>query len=337
MINKKILIDACYLNSKGGIVILKQILSYIKTNKLKDFTILIDKRNIHLNNLKGMKCHSINKNELSRTVYYIKNKKKLKSILCLSNFPPPIKIKTPVFIYFHNVLFFSSKNKNIPTIKRLKFSLKNIYLKFLNNKKYNWLVQTQIVKNLLIGPNKFRSNKVFIYPIFTLNEDNLNEKKDFFVYPTSNIKNKNNENLIKAFIDASRRIDKKLTLNITLNKKELNLTSKLPKSLQINFLGELEHEDLMKLISKARYLIFPSFEESFGLPLIEGKHNFCIILASNKEYVKELIDADFYFNPKNVKDMSSQIIKSLKLKLPTTNKVKVEDHTNKLIERITNV
>ena len=218
-----------------------------------------------------------------------------------------------------------------------KFSLKNIYLKFLNDKDYNWLVQTQIVKNLLVEYNKFRNEKIFVSPIFSLNDNNLNEKKDFFIYPTSKIKNKNNENLVKAFVEASRKTEKNVTLYITLHRKDLNFNFKLPKSLKIKFLGEVEHDDLMKLISEAKYLIFPSFEESFGLPLIEAKHNFCIILASDKEYVKELIDADFYFDPKNINDISSKILNSLKIETPTLNNIKVKDHTNKVIERIINV
>jgi len=335
--NKKIIIDACYLNSKGGIVILNKILNTIPNEILNKFIIVIDKRISNLGTLTRFKHQTIKKNEFSRIYFYIKNYKKIKSILCLSNFPPPVVINTTVFIYFHNVLFFSSKNKNMSKLERLKFSLKKVYLKLLNNKDYNWLVQTQIVKNLLVENNKFRSDKIFISPIFHLNHEKVIEKKDFFIYPTSNIKNKNNENLIRAFIDASRKIDKNLNLYITLDRNELNFKYKLPKSLKIKFLGELEHYDLINLISEAKYLIFPSFEESFGLPLIEAKHNFCIILASDKEYVKELIDADFYFDPKNINDISSKILNSLKIETPTLNNIKVKDHTNKVIERIINV
>jgi len=335
--NKKIIIDACYLNSKGGIVILNKILNTIPNEILNKFIIVIDKRISNLGTLTRFNHEIIKKNEFSRIYFYIKNYNKIKSILCLSNFPPPVVINTPVFIYFHNVLFFSSKNKNMSKLERLKFSLKKVYLKLLNNKDYNWLVQTQIVKNLLVENNKFRSDKIFISPIFHLNHEKVIEKKDFFIYPTSNIKNKNNENLIRAFIDASRKTDKNLNLYITLDRNELNFKYKLPKSLKIKFLGELEHYDLINLISEAKYLIFPSFEESFGLPLIEAKHNFCIILASDKEYVKELIDADFYFDPKNINDISSKILNSLKIETPTLNNIKVKDHTNKVIERIINV
>ena len=334
---KKILIDACYLNSKGGIVILNKLLDSITVKTLKQYLVLIDFRSSNLTTLKRFDLEIIKKNELSRIWFYLKNYNNIKSILCLSNFPPPIVINAPVFVYFHNVLFFSSKNKNMSRLERLKFSLKNIYLKFLNDKDYNWLVQTQIVKNLLVEYNKFRNEKIFVSPIFSLNDNNLNEKKDFFIYPTSKIKNKNNENLVKAFVEASRKTEKNVTLYITLHRKDLNFNFKLPKSLKIKFLGEVEHDDLMKLISEAKYLIFPSFEESFGLPLIEAKHNFCIILASDKEYVKELIDADFYFNPKDIKDISSQILNSLIIESPTVNIVKVRDHTNEVLERIINV
>lgn len=335
--NKKIIIDAIYLNSKGGIVILNKILKTIPNEILNQFIIVIDKRNSNLGTLTRFKHQIIKKNELSRIYFYIKNHNKIKSILCLSNFPPPVIINAPVFIYFHNVLFFSSKNNNMSKIERIKFSFKNIYLKFLNNKNYNWLVQTQIVKNLLVDNNRFKKDKIFTSPIFNLNEEFYKEKKDFFIYPTSNIKNKNNRSLIKAFIDASTKTDKNLTLYITLHRKELNFEFELPKSLKIKFLGELEHEYLLNLISEAKYLIFPSFEESFGLPLIEAKHNFCIILAPDKDYVRELVDADLYFDPKNIKDISDQIINSIKLESPTKNNVKVEDHTYKVIQRIINV
>ena len=107
----------------------------------------------------------ISKNELSRFLFYKKNATSLKSILCFANVPPPLKIKSKTFIYFHNEILLDSKNLDFSEIKQLFFKLKWEYIKSRNSS-YTWFVQTQHMKELLLRKLNKTENDVEVNPIF---------------------------------------------------------------------------------------------------------------------------------------------------------------------------
>jgi glycosyltransferase involved in cell wall biosynthesis len=54
-------------------------------------------------------------------------------------------------------------------------------------------------------------------------------------------------------------------------------------------------------------LIYPSIIESFGLPLIESIEFNCKIIASDLDYVKEIVNPSIIFNPFSVLSISNSI------------------------------
>jgi glycosyltransferase involved in cell wall biosynthesis len=54
-------------------------------------------------------------------------------------------------------------------------------------------------------------------------------------------------------------------------------------------------------------LIYPSVIESFGLPLIESIEFNCKIIASNLDYVKEIVKPSVVFDPFSVSSISNSI------------------------------
>ena len=63
--------------------------------------------------------------------------------------------------------------------------------------------------------------------------------------------------------------------------------------------------------NKISTLIFPSLDESFGIPLIEAclyKKN---ILVSNRNYAHDLIQDAIYFNPESINSIKNSINKYL--------------------------
>ena len=101
---KLILIDALYIHNGGGKVLLDLLINkLIEMNLTHNLFFLFDSR---YNVRKPIENHinflQLESAELSRFKFYQKNK--FKSILCFANVPPPVKIKVPVSIYFHNDL-----------------------------------------------------------------------------------------------------------------------------------------------------------------------------------------------------------------------------------------
>ena len=67
--------------------------------------------------------------------------------------------------------------------------------------------------------------------------------------------------------------------------------------LNIENSGNLEDTQINELYSKAGALIFPSTLESFGLPLIEARQAGLPVLASELDYVRDVLDPDQSFDP----------------------------------------
>lgn len=71
------------------------------------------------------------------------------------------------------------------------------------------------------------------------------------------------------------------------------------------FTGPLENEDLCALYSAAELLLFPSFEEGFGWPIIEAQACGCRVVTTGKAPMNEIGgDAAVYLSPKDVGSLS---------------------------------
>ncbi|MDA9221646.1 glycosyltransferase, partial [Methylophilaceae bacterium] len=61
--------------------------------------------------------------------------------------------------------------------------------------------------------------------------------------------------------------------------------------------GYLIHSEIIKLYNQSNALIYPSLLESFGLPLVEASQLNLPILASELDYVRDVIDPIEVFDP----------------------------------------
>jgi glycosyltransferase involved in cell wall biosynthesis len=90
--------------------------------------------------------------------------------------------------------------------------------------------------------------------------------------------------------------------SLTKQIAELNLQDK------IIFTGYISDEELVDLYNEAALLVFPSFEEGFGLPAIEAMSCGTPVAASNCSSLPEVLgDAGRFFDPRNVDNMADVI------------------------------
>ena len=68
-------------------------------------------------------------------------------------------------------------------------------------------------------------------------------------------------------------------------------------SLNIINIGIIAHDKIKFLFNHAGALIYPSITESFALPLIEARQANLAILASELNYVRDVIDPEQSFDP----------------------------------------
>lgn len=83
---------------------------------------------------------------------------------------------------------------------------------------------------------------------------------------------------------------------------------------QIRLVSRLEQKDLFELYTKA-VLIFPSYAESFGLPLLEGRRFGDIIFSSDTEVSREILagyENAYFFDPFSPGDLADLMEKQLR-------------------------
>jgi len=133
--------------------------------------------------------------------------------------------------------------------------------------------------------------------------------EDFFLAPIGKIWfRKNVLNLIKAFNEFSKKIRGKIFLFITANNLDSNddyVSSVINSaSNKVVFLPLVNSDQLPLLYNLSLAVIYPSFYEGFGLPILEAlaceKH----ILFSNIDVFNEIYPSNqFTFNPSKMEDI----------------------------------
>lgn len=122
--------------------------------------------------------------------------------------------------------------------------------------------------------------------------DNTSEK--LFFYPASGFIYKNHQ----VIIDACKAIQNKginnykiiFTLNGDENKNIRRLKDTVnSENLPIEFVGSIPSEEVYEYYSKS-ILVFPSYIETFGLPLLEAKMHEAPIIASDCAFSHEILD-----------------------------------------------
>ncbi len=80
----------------------------------------------------------------------------------------------------------------------------------------------------------------------------------------------------------------------------------------VEFLGEVQRDNLISLYQRCRIFIFPSIVETFGQPLAEAMACGAPVASSNTTAMPEIAgDAALYFDPSDATDMARQISRLL--------------------------
>lgn len=175
------------------------------------------------------------------------------------------------------------------------------------------IVQTEWMKDAVAKYAHCNKKKIVVaYPSFEKNEllkssQNGNAKGSYrsFFYPAFDAVYKN-----QILIDKACMLLKEW--NYTEYEVELTVERKY-SSRNIYSIGGISHEEVMKRYSKS-VLIFPSYIETIGLPLIEAMQQRSIILVADCPYAHETLGVysnAYYFNPFEPKELATLMKKVL--------------------------
>lgn len=232
------------------------------------------------------------------------------------------RVKVEQIVYVH---------QSLPFVK-YKFSIRKnfklwVYQNIIGNKikksiqkADKVIVQTEWMKESCAVKAQVDKKKITVIPpiphvkvdnYFTPNEKSL---KTFF-YPAGASEYKNHEIIIEAskILKEKKLIDIEIIFTITGN--ENNYVKELKSfcekyNLPIVFKGNLSKEEVYNMYTKS-ILVFPSYIETFGLPLLEAKLHKSIIFASNEVFSNEILkdyQNAYFFNTFNHKSLVKLMI-----------------------------
>lgn len=190
-----------------------------------------------------------------------------------------------------------------------------------------WIKAACVLKTGASPDNILVINPKVNVPIIKENNYEKNDRAKFF-YPASGEKYKNHEILIEAckILKKKNIVDYEVILTLTKSDNDLTRTLHndiLFNDLPIKLIGCLTREQVFENYLDA-VLLFPSYIETFGLPLLEARLHNAPIIASDTLFAKEILkgyrNADFF----NYDDSSrlSNIMESYILKNKKRNSVK---------------
>ena len=323
-----ILIDATYINVGGGKVLLDLLIQEIIKKNIKAFFLLDSRISKNYPFIDDLNKTSIKPSITERHLFYLNNKDRFNTVLCFANVPPTLNLNSKVYTFFQNVDLL----KNIS----FKSILKMYFIKLFINNSDGWIVQTETVSKLIqkIGVKK---NRIYIYPFFReFSLPKLNRSEDIlkYIYVSSGERHKNHKRLLTAF-EKYHSINNNVELILTIEKKYDWLCKKInslnKEGIPVKNIGIVSKEQLHKEYMNANFAIYPSVYESFGLGLVEACQYNLPIIASNKEYVKEITEPSLFFNPVSEKSILKALIKSEK-SLGCNSNLKVDNSINKIIK-----
>lgn len=307
---KMILIDAIYINTGGGKILLDYLIEELEKTNIKVFYLLDERIKYFKYPIKedNQICY-LSSAFFKRIDFYKKNKNTFSKVFCFGNVPPPIQLDVEVFTYFHGAAYIYMSD-NFSLKERLLYNLKRSILYFWKKNTKLWLVQSDFVKEKMKLRFKEKDDKIKILPFFKSLNNKMNNGfikiKNSFLYVSNAYPNKNHLRLIDAFCNFYDKCKKgKLIVTVSDNFTEVknHIDIKIAQNYPIENLGYVSQEVLMKYYEQSEFLIFPSTSESFGLGLIEGIEFNCKIIGANLPYTYVVCEPSIVFNPLSIESI----------------------------------
>lgn len=218
-------------------------------------------------------------------------------------------LKCQQVVYLHQPLPYQ-KEKKYSIFKRkerkyavYQFLIGNIFNILLKKSGARIIVQSQWMKK---NVSKKISNSIDVIPpkinkyieerYFFSEESYKEQKEKQFFYPASMIPYKNHELIFKAVNELLGENINNFSVYLTIDKKMCeHYLEYIPSN--IKFLGNIDRKRVFDMYTNS-VLLFPSYIETFGLPLLEAKLVNSPIISSKTEFSKEILfdyDNVYYF------------------------------------------
>ena len=234
-------------------------------------------------------------------------------VLCFGNLPPLYKLRGVVVVFVQNRYLVDDVKLDGFSLKtRLRIWVERFWLSGRMENADEFIVQTPTMKILLDARTKGKI-PVRILPFLASHDGYARkfislkmpkENKIGFIYVASGEPHKNHRQLIEAWCLLARE-GLFPSLKLTLDRVHFaELCSWMEQKveqcrLNVENVGSLPHSQIKQMYDCAGALIYPSTFESFGLPLVEARQAGLPVLASELDYVRDVLDPEQTFDPES--------------------------------------
>ncbi len=248
----------------------------------------------------------------------------------------------PLILKLLNIKLILALHSNLPWTYFEKMPgnfFKNFFTRFIMEKSIKAsdvlivcsdFAKKEIIKILKIKKKKIVSIYLGVDETFLTNTKNNYYLKGFnynnyIISVLSCTRYHNIINLLKAFSKLKKENSKKLKFIFILQVLDKKYFLEINEFIKTNFnknvviiFQNLDNRYLVNLYRKARFYIFSSYTEVFGMTSLEAMSQKCPVLISNRSAIPEINkDAALYFNPDNIsqtKDVMYKLLYNPKLR-----------------------
>ena len=307
----QIVVNATAARTSGALSILNQFINHIPQESFDIYYIFVDAgySQIPVNNVVYIKVDTGSWAKRIRwDGYGLKNWIKRNNIypsliISLQNTGVKFDKRIPQLVYYHQPLTLASNVWHWYKREELLFFIyKHFYSYFVSryiHSNTSFVVQIPSIKELFLKKFPIKEENVHVIPP-EFHCENINECQEpnddyiHFVYPATPFLYKNHSVLLAALYYLKineAEIYGRIKLHLTL--PERNALNKKIDALGIKdaivFEGVVPYLKLLSYYQTMQALLFPSYIESFGLPLLEAASTGMSIVAADLPYVHDVI------------------------------------------------
>ncbi|WP_286033946.1 glycosyltransferase [Fusobacterium necrogenes] len=339
---KTIVVNNPAAKEGGALTILKNFLETIYNSKCNNkFYIFVSLEKLKKFEKENIKIIVIGKQNFEQRVIW--DNYGLKKYLKVNNIEPDLFLSiqnTGVnlpknilqLLYYHQPLPISEKKWNFFKREERKYWFyKNIYPFFIKqylNRVDKVIVQTEWIKEGFSKKFNYKiDNIVLDKPIIKIPDidkiEIIPKNKFRIFYPAAPLIYKNHKVIIESLGELKKEVpnlNEKLECIFTFSSGENLKLDKLIKKYQleniVKLIGKIPYEKVLCYYKSSDLMIFPSYIETLGLPLIEAQYFNLVILVLDLPYTRELLERynNFSIFDRDLKLKIFSLLKNKKIK-----------------------
>ena len=249
-------------------------------------------------------------------------------VLCFGNLPPLFRTPARVATYVQNTYVFGpERGVRMSWKRRLHFRVLRLWFECLRAHADIHFVQTHTIRDKLLVRFGLSPDRVIVAPFLPTRTERSRasaiDRRWDFVYVSHPDEHKNHRRLIEAFVLLADR-DVRPSLAVTVPPDRYpELAAWIEQQrhahqLRLTNLGDVPSGAVDDVYACASAMIFPSLSETIGLPLIEAAQFGLPVLASERDFVRDVTVPTETFDPESPKSIMRAVLRFLGTPDPPT-------------------